>query len=514
LKAFLVEEISYQLSTLKEINPEKYPPKKNKMKNCLSLVRKNKNQMKKNLAIRILSVLGLSSCLLSTSHAASFFMTVSGAGSKNGSSWANAFAANSTTTTPSFVLNNTMKAGDVLNLGSGDYGGIKFYIVSSGTDAARKSIIGVDRGTGFPQFMGSTTVDNDVQNASLFIRNGADFWNISNLRFARRGWAVRIEGKAADPSVGFVFNNIFVGGCRNGFKIFHGDRIRIFNSEVRRYKMQGIHFAQGCDDVTVRNCITDMTGTRMVPDVAFRQDSNPRGIELHDPNSTNPRNSNILIEDCTSMNNDQDTGTVGDFEQGDGFMVQGPNDNVTFRRCQAYNNQDSGYDAKSPSQTFIDCVSMRNAHSGYKIWVNGTMTNCMAAHCGDQVQVIGRDDPTEVVLTANFCTFHRGGSGGGGVRVERGKIGFIQADLRNCILSSANASSTYNQRNLTEGIGSSIELNAGAANDTKIHHSAAITTNAPKYVNPIFAWDGIGNDYDNATYGTTKGYNSGRRTEP
>jgi hypothetical protein len=304
---------------------------------------------------------------------------------------------------------------------------------------------------------------------------------------------------------------MFCSGARNGFKFFHTERLRIFNSEVRRYAIQGIHLAEGCDDVTIRNCITDMTGTRTVPDVAARQGVIPRGIELHDSNSTGARNSNILIEDCTSMNNDQDTATVGDFEQGDGFMVQGPNDNVTFRRCHAYNNQDSGYDAKGPSQTFIDCVSVRNNTSGFKIWNNGTMTNCIAVHSGDQVHVIGHHNPTQLVLNANFCTFHRGGSGGG-VRVERGTSGFVQADLKNCVLSSANASTTYNQRNLTEGIGGAVRLNGGTTNDTKVHHSASITTNDPKYTNPIRDWDGINGAYNNATYGTTKGYNTGRRT--
>jgi hypothetical protein len=444
--------------------------------------------------------------LTGASQATTFYMTKEGAGAKNGASWENAFPISSSPA----VLNGTMQPGDTLQLEGANYGTTKLIITSSGTSSARKHIIGVNRGAGLPLFQGTSGADNKTSNAGFFVKNGADYWTIQNLHFQTYGWGVRVE---AGTSEGLIFDGISTRNCRNGMTFTDCDSILVINCDVQRYKIQGFHFAHSCNGVTVRHCLADMTGTDNVPDVAYRQGANPRGFEFHTARSTQPENTDILIEDCISRNNDQDTGTKGDFEQGDGFMIQGPNDRVTLRRCLAYNNQDSGYDSKGRNQLFVDCVSIRNANSGYKIWTNGTMTNCVGAYCGDQVIVIGVPNPTQSVLTANFCTFHRG-NGGGGVRVERGSVGFKQADLKNCVLSGAHPAKTYRQHHLTEGISGAVQLNDGTTDDSKVHHHAGVPTHLPNYASPLNTWNGVGTHYDNAHYGMAKGYHSTRRSLP
>jgi hypothetical protein len=100
-------------------------------------------------------ILAYLSALASQVQATHYYMTKNGAGSKNGRSWADAYAY--TSTSMQTVLNVTMRAGDTLYLEGADYGEVgTITINSSGTPSARKSLIGVDRGAGFPKLSGDS----------------------------------------------------------------------------------------------------------------------------------------------------------------------------------------------------------------------------------------------------------------------------------------------------------------------------------------------------------------------
>jgi len=443
-----------------------------------------------NLRIKLkqgfLFALAILSLTLASQAATNYYMTKAGAGYKTGVDWNNAFAITSLST----VLNSTMVAGDTLYLEGANYGNIVPVINSSGTSTARKSLIGVDRGAGLPLFKGPGA--SPTNNGQQFtINSGKSYWTIKNIRIESRFMGLVASGGNA----GLILDGVSTYDTYHRGMVFTNcDDLLVQNCRAEHYAKMGFFCANSCDRVTFKFCYTNCSGfTRgSAEDIAWRSNAvSPVGFNFHISNDTNPPNTDILLEDCESRNNDEDTATVGDYEQGDGFKCEPSNQNVTLRRCISQDNQDGAYDLKGTGQVLEDCVGLRS-REGFKVWFDGTLNNCVAVKNGIGFQI---PSTTSVnTIYANHCTFHCG-SGQVGINADNAAK---TADLKDCIISFDGAAGNY-----TEGPGTVL------MNGTTVRlANTSNTSNSPQYINPILTWDGRGNDFDNQTYGDTKGYHS------
>ncbi|MDQ8207300.1 right-handed parallel beta-helix repeat-containing protein [Coraliomargarita sp. SDUM461003] len=450
-------------------------------------------------------------------HAADYYVALKGAGTADGSSWENAFAFAQVDT----VINETMEPGDTLYLEGNNYGSDTLEIKSSGTEAARMELIGVDRGVpGFPRptFMGKSRSTN--AGANIVLRKGASFWTVKNLQSHRRGWGLKTDGENRR----LIIDSVYTHNTVNGFGFYDCDQLYVVNCKAERYDRYGIHLAHSCDDVILRKCYTDCSGTGDEPDAGWWRHANPVGFYFHtSQGSQYPYNTNILVEDCVTRNNRQQTPQSGDYEQGDGFMVEFRNRNLTFRRCLSYDNQQGAYDMKGEEQVFEDCYALRSGN-GFKIWNDGTMTNCIAAETrGNTVMLIGKKEDPNHILNAEHCTFHVGTDGtGAAIWIERGQRGINQATLKNCLVTRAKSNSEYRKNSIMggySGAGGNVDLLGESEDRSYRYDETADLTNAPQYTQFVEPWrpwaePDTASAFDSQQYGKEKGYHSKRTPSP
>lgn len=350
----------------------------------------------------------------------------------------------------------------------------------------------------------------------MHIQAGRGYWTIKSLKVQHRGWGLKSYG--ANP--GLIVDGLEAYDNVNGLAFTDADNLLIQNCKSDRYTRYGYHIVYACDGVTIKNCSSDCSGTGDVADTAWWAGCNPAGFYFH-MGGTYPNNTNILVEDCVTRNNRQVTPTVGDYEQGDGFMAEFPNDGITFRRCISYDNQQGGWDIKGLNETLENCIALRSGR-GFKVWRNATLNNCVGVeNSGSEVFVQGTDVNPYLVLTANNCTFHTNNPNGHPVRIEKGiNGGPIQAAF-NCILSFANAASTYSRSYVSGGFSGSltnVDLKVGTVNESMRHDNAANTAAPPRYLSPSTIpwkpWITVANAYDNQTYGSAKGYRAAGAIPP
>lgn len=189
------------------------------------------------------------------------------------------------------------------------------------------------------------------------------------------------------------------------------------------------------------------------------------------------------------MNNDSNDGAT--YEQGDGFKMERGNSGVTFVRCFSHDNQDGAFDLKGDNQTLIDCIGEKS-HYGFKLWYNGTLSNCIALN-NNARQVTIAATSTGYSFSADHCTFHGLSTAQVGLAMEAANT----VALNNCLITFSGTAGTY-----TGGTGS-----FPLTNTSKLAFTAN-TANSPQFNNPVVPWDGLGNDFDNNTFGLTRGYNS------
>ncbi len=442
-----------------------------------------------NIPARAPLALLLSAALIPQAHAVDRYVTVAGAGTKDGTSWANAMAATSLVAT----LNTTMAPGDTLYLGGpeaaggANYGDLRFALTSSGTSAAKKRLIGVDRGFGIPTFVGAQPTRSYT---TITFNDQVSHWTVGNLRIERREYGISTAGTG---HIGLELDSVTVRDVsQRCFSFTDCDDLLVKNCHAERYNRKGFMFVNACDRVTLRDCTANGTGTTNVGDDYWPTVmSDPVGFDFHVKDSPAAANTDILLEGCVSFNNDENTGDS--YEQGDGFKMERSNDGVTLKRCLAYRNQDAGFDLKGSGQIVDDSLSIHNSRYGFKLWYSGLMTNCIAVSNGARQFTLPATN-TGNVITARLCTFHCASNTQAGVVIETSGN---TAVLENCVISYAANAGTYTGGPGTFSIPGTVK-----------HTNASNTANAPEYVNPVLPWDGQGDDFDNQTYGMEKGYNS------
>ena len=433
----------------------------------------------------------LFSALLVPARATDYYLTVAGSGAKTGASWTDAYAASSLWT----VVNTTLQPGDTLYLGGQEtagaahYGDQRLTISASGTAAAKKSLVGVDRGFGLPKFVGIQTTRSYT---TITLADTVSHWTIQNLYIEHRDYGVATAGTG---HAGITIDGITARDIRSaGFSFTDSDGLLVQNCKAERYSGVGFKFNHSCDGVTVKNCVANCTGIGTADDPAWRLlCSSPVGFDFHIKNSTAAFNTNLLLEDCLSLHNNEDTADTGDYEQGDGFKMERSNDGVTLRRCASNENQDAAFDLKGSNQVLEDCVATGNYRYGFKVWYEGTLTNCASVDNGARQFTLAATS-SGYTVTANHCTFHSDTGQSGAVIETAGNT----LTLNDSILSFAGAAGTYTGGGGTFTLNGTVKL-ANTAN----------TANSPQYINPVLPWDGSGTNFDNQTYGVDKGYASG-----
>ena len=421
---------------------------------------------------------------LASLEAASYYLLPTAAGTGNGSSWANALGKTSLSAT----INTTMVAGDTLFLGSGAYGTSTIPLASSGTSVSRKTITGVDTGSGLPVFESNNWVRTNPDAGQSSIINGSgSYWTIENLNLRECQYAVRLS----TANNGLTFRNLLIERVRHGFYVSNQDNMVIENCSVLGYSKHGFRLDLGCDNVTFTNCVADLSNG----DVTWwdYSEAYPFGFIV---NNSGAANTNVAFVNCTARNNRwNNNGSVTTYWNGDGFVAESNTVGLSLTGCVSTNNEDGGFDIK-PAATFTDCVSVHN-YRGFRLWDTAkTLTNCVATYPFRRSNTNPAGLPGGSGLwiqngaaTVDFFTYN-GNGGTGAVEEGSGSI-----TLTNSIIAQENATSAFTSGSVTLGAGTVTYRPGTGVN--------------PNFVNPSDTWDGIDNDMDSQTYGSTKGYNSG-----
>lgn len=427
---------------------------------------------------------GATVLLLSLSGAAlatDLYMTPDGAGDKKGGNFANALPRSSLST----VLNSTMKAGDTLYLGSGDYRNSTMSVTASGTSTSWKRVIGVDTGAGWPIFDSKNwTRMSTEEGQDSVISLGASYWSFENL--VLRSCRFAVKKTSTTEQSGFTFRNIDITNVRHGFYLLHTNQATIEDCSVRGYSKHGFRLDRGCDNVVFSNCLADLTDGD--PSWTHFAEVYPFGFIV---NSGGAANTDVTFTGCIARNNRTNTQPDSYFN-GDGFVVEGNTSGVQFQRCLSVNNEDGGYDIKAAA-TFTDCVSVRN-YRGFRCWDTAkTITNCVATYpfrrshgnlnggeSGDGIWIHNG------TATVDRFTFH--GHASRGVNEDDGGRG----TLTNSILSFTGSGGLFTAGSITFG-------------SSNASYRPGVGTN-PNYLAPSPAWDGVGTAMNNSAYGAAKGY--------
>ncbi|MBA2115174.1 right-handed parallel beta-helix repeat-containing protein [Bremerella alba] len=332
----------------------------------------------------------LSLFLISWAVAADRHVTVEGAGQKDGTNWENAFDATSLSETVS-----QLKRGDTLLLGGGSYQGVSLSIDVHGTADAPIIIRGVDRGNGLPVLAHQWKLEAPSKGATAIrLRAGASHITFENLRLDgyRTGVLADKVGNA-DDRTHLAFHDVDVQHCRYGFYLSDCDQVRIKDCDLVRYSKHGFRLEQGCDHVVFQRCVADCS--QADPEWEKHTELLPFGFNV---NNGGTPNSHIVFEDCTAANNMMPL-QKNRYKNGDGFVVEGNTQNVTFLRCRGIRNQDAGYDLKVDDVQLKDCIALGNGRQ-VRIWTTGTLENCYLGYGGTGLWSNGGP------LTAKHCTFY------------------------------------------------------------------------------------------------------------
>ncbi|PQO35300.1 hypothetical protein C5Y96_09715 [Blastopirellula marina] len=336
----------------------------------------------------------LSLCLLlslfSLVRASEIYVTPEGAGQKDGAAWDSAYDA---TSLAEFVGN--LKPGDTLLLGSGEYAKLALEIKARGTAEAPITIRGVDRGSGLPKLTSTWTIDAPAKGATAIrLSDQASYVTLEHLRID--GYRTGILADATGNGEGrthLSFHDVDVQHCQFGFYLNDCDNLLIQDCDLVRYSKHGFRLNQGCDQVTFRQCLADCSQA----DVQWEEHTEllPFGFNV---NSGGRPNTHIMFEDCTAANNMMPL-QKNSYKNGDGFVVEGNTQNVTFLRCRGIRNQDAGYDLKVENVRLKDCIALANGRQ-MRIWTTATLDNCYLGYGGTGLWCNGGP------ITATGCTFY------------------------------------------------------------------------------------------------------------
>lgn len=419
---------------------------------------------------------------LASAFATDFFATPDGAGSLDGSSWADASPQAEIQT-----LLDGLQPGDTLNLGSGTYAVSTLSLAGAGTETDRIQLIGVDTGGGYPVFQGTFNVAVVSGGSFLVLPTEAHYWTIKNLTIRNHRFPVSLvqSGTTYERYTHLLFENIACDSLEDAFRLYNASNLTLKNCSAVRFTKKAFRISDYSRDIVLDGCFTDCTGgdpdfpARSIPNGFFCDDTGGAPI-IHD----------ITFVDCTAINTTFPQSS-GSYWNGDGFSSERGAYNLLFLRCKAYDNVDGGFDNKAENVTYQDCVASGNKR-GFRHWGAGAvMNNCVSVNNystggtggANGLWVSGNGGS----ITISFSTFHN--ATGGQIYVESGGA----ATIADSILST-DTSSAFTTGPVT--LSNTVTYRPGEGVD-------------PAYVAPSASWRGTPADsMDSQTYGATKGYNS------
>lgn len=408
--------------------------------------------------------------LHSAAVAGDLFVTPDGSGARDGSSAANAAPGASISS-----LFEAMAPGDRLLLASGDYAGITLTLRSGGTPGKPKVI----EGAAGARLSSEWAIGNPEKgSAAITLAPGLSDVVFKNLAIRHHCFAVRANPSKDAPRARLAFENITIEQVRHGFYLSDCDELTLSGCTMKRYSKHGFRFEQGCDRVTVKGCLADCSEGDPVWET--KTEVFPFGFLVGDGGAPG---TGILFEDCVARNNIKSNQTVK-YTNGDGFVVEGNNSDISFVRCRALRNQDGGFDIKVKDARFTDCIAIGHRRD-FRIWQSATLKNCFAGW--SQTGLWTKGGP----VVAEGCTFF--GHRKSGVEIEDKALGPLT--LVNCLISS-------DEREYTASIGKF----QGADSTIVAKNAAGLGLSKP---DP--GWDGNG-DAMNSSKFPGKGYSSSRLT--
>lgn len=316
------------------------------------------------------------------------YVTPDGAGKRDGSDWANAFAASA-----GGLQNAWDRAGpgNTVHVAGGQYGAVTLKLANGGASLEKpKRLIGVDRSVaGFsrPVFTGTWAKENPASGPTFIsIAPGASFIEIANLELLNYKSVVVAKG----PNNGLRIKDVDAKECRDAFWIEGGATAALPESgssdivmdgcDVIRYTKRAVRTMDGVHNMKILNCVADAGGKDYALEVF------PVGFHILGGKSSNVKDHDIEFVNCEANNNWHNAGP-DKYWNADGYAAERNTADLTFINCRAFGNTDGGWDLKTTRPKWINCVSIGNKRN-YRVWTQpaGEQTifeNCLSAYSND-----------------------------------------------------------------------------------------------------------------------------------
>jgi hypothetical protein len=421
------------------------------------------------------------------------YVLPAGAGTKDGSSWANAFDA------AGFQAGwDALQPGQTLWVGSGEYSNAQLKIKSGGEAGKLKTIAGKDTGGGAPVFAGTFKKDNPSKSGANFISlsDGADFWSVQDIHV--RDYKNGIASSAGGHE-GVRIRNFDVTGSREGISLVGGGTpekpelgshdVEISDCEFVGYTKRGIRLKGGNYDFRITNCVADAGGK------AWATEPFHMGFSVE-----GPRDHDITYTNCVALNNYHNAGEG--YWNADGFCAERVN-NLRFINCMAFDNTDGGWDLKAENVILEGCVAVGNKRN-YRFWGASTMLiRCLAAE-----------------------SVYPGGTGSALGLWAKGNVTVENSTFYNSSISPDGGTVTVTNSIIARSKSKPGRVPLGEKEglklvDTVLWDETTSQGENPQFVNPSPLWDGRGNAFDSKKFNPRKGFYSTftstlpfRRTQP
>lgn len=425
------------------------------------------------------------------------YVTPTGAGTKDGTSWANAFPGDQVGGLQSAW--NATGATNTLYIGSGLYDTPQtLTMFGAGTSvAALKTIAGMDTGSGLPVFRGDWSLTNQVSRSLIDVQIGVKFWRAQDIRIENYHYGIYARGEHEGVRISNVdmknmSDAVYFWGLRSGSDGSNpaagSHDIIVSGGDYLNYTKSAVRFRNGNYNAAVIDTRADGGGQ-----ANWIAGNFPLGFRVgNSPQASNIFDHDIVFQDVTSRNNYYDGGTG--YWNGDGFTSERQSYNITYIRARAFDSTDGGFDDKARNPVYIDTVAMGNKRN-YRIWSNekATFIGAVGAYSTDRG---GTGDSVGLwagagtaIVEAYFSTFYNNANSE--IRLEDA----VSVDVYDSIIAKTNGSTLYTV------------TGAGPLTVTRsAEYIAGVSGTNPNFVNANADWEGGTTAFNSQVYGTTKGY--------
>ncbi|WP_114946231.1 hypothetical protein [Microvirga calopogonii] len=300
---------------------------------------------------------------------ATFYISPTGSGSRDGSSLANA----GTLSSLSNFISKAGAGGQVLlraDQGAYNLSG-QITIKSGGNAGAPVTVRGVDGNgnTKLAQINGTRATDwttgKAVGSEVFRLLSGADHLKFEDMAFRNIGdGAFRIGADIKDITLQDMYaTNVkrFVANTvSSGYSSASIDGLTLRNVDIDKYSHNAIKLQYDSRNIVIEDVIG--RGDPTTPEQYVF------GVSLDGTVH------NVLFRHVT-MQNSHARGASNEYWNGDGFSTEGGTYNIRFENTVAFGNTDAGYDLKSSNTVLVDAIAVGN-NRNYRFWSDSiTMEN-------------------------------------------------------------------------------------------------------------------------------------------